>query len=412
MLDKAILMPSSDELEKKILGYLMVYPDEAYSLLVLLSPDYFWNNDYKHIFKKLCKMYLKWQEIDIVNINAELEKDDIYKKLWASLFIYDATDEVRFDSLSWAFEIAKRLKNLYIRRKIIREARNLEYYSINIEDIEEKVFDIYQNLNDILSLSENNITKMEDNIKLLEKSIELNKEKNLIWYSFGFEWLDKHTLWLRKWKTYRIWWLSWVWKTSFVYQVIKSLLEQEAKVLFISLENNIETTLSKFLSCVQSVSSKDIETWKIEADYEYLRKIKDNFIICDSLFYLNEIKREILKSKADVIILDYIGLVNIKWFTEETKYNEYADSMRMFVQQNPFFAFLDISNLWKADNEFTIREYKAYNWSAKLRNNADFWMHIFPYSNFEKFKNRIMKNWTEKQKAWLYWKKVSTFFYF
>jgi hypothetical protein len=77
-------------------------------------------------------------------------------------------------------------------------------------------------------------------------------------------------------------------------------------VLFVSLENNIETTYTKFLSTVQGVNPYQIEKGLVVPDTNYLRKYKDRFILTDKLFDINEIKREVLKVKPDVVILDYI----------------------------------------------------------------------------------------------------------
>jgi len=63
-------------------------------------------------------------------------------------------------------------------------------------------------------------------------------------------------------------------------------LEQGAKVLFISLENDIETTYSKFLSTVQGVNNISIEKGKVKPDVEWLRKYKDKFVLTDQLFEL------------------------------------------------------------------------------------------------------------------------------
>ena len=409
-MDKAILMPSNKELEKKIIWYLIVYPENASDIFLLLSFDYFRNSDYNYIIRKIYKMFKEWKEIDIINLVDEFHDDIPYQRLWWREFICDATDEVRFDSLDWAFDIIKRLKKYHMRREVLKEANRIQHIVINDEDLENEITKSFDTFNNILSFSETKVTNMEDNISILEQTIEQNKEKDLVWYASGFDWIDEHTWWIRKGKTYRIWGLSGVGKTSLIYQIIDSVLSQDAKVLFVSLENSIDTTLIKFLSCVQRENPKNLEKWIVKPDYDYLRKVENNFKITDSLFSLDEIKREILKTKPDLVILDYIGLVNINSFSEETKYNEYADNIRQFVQKNSSFAYLDISNLWKADNEFTIREYKAFNWSAKLRNNTDFWMHLFPYSNFEKYKTAKMKTWNKQEKSNLYWKKVVTFF--
>ena len=59
--------------------------------------------------------------------------------------------------------------------------------------------------------------------------------------------------------------------------------------------------------------------------------------------------------KPDVVILDYIGLVNIKGTDEKSLYNRYADEVKEFVQKNKHLAWIDLSNLNKDDDEERIR---------------------------------------------------------
>jgi hypothetical protein len=40
-----------------------------------------------------------------------------------------------------------------------------------------------------------------------------------------------------------------------------------------------------------------------------------------------------MEFKPDVVVLDYIGLMSIKGFTEEAKYTEYAIQVQRFVKQ-------------------------------------------------------------------------------
>lgn len=68
-----------------------------------------------------------------------------------------------------------------------------------------------------------------------------------------------------------------------------------------------------------------------------------------------------LRVKPDVVILDYIGLVNIKGHDEKTLYQKYADEVKQFLQKNQEIAWVDLSNLNKDDDEEKIRMYKGFN---------------------------------------------------
>ena len=204
------------------------------------------------------------------------------------------------------------------------------------------------------------------------------------------------TWWLRKWKTYRIAWMSWAWKTSFIYEILYNLLWQQAKVLFIEMESQ-DTIYYNLMSTIVWVNPRKIENWTIQADNEHILKFENNLILFIDENNLDKIKSKIIETKPDVVILDYIWLVAIPWFDENSKYSEYADQIKMFVQNNQDICFIDLSNLPKSDNnEDMIRLNRWFNWSAKLRNNCDFWLHLFDHSWFVKYKKEMLELWNVK----------------
>ena len=158
------------------------------------------------------------------------------------------------------------------------------------------------------------------------------------------------------------------------------------KVLFVSLENDIPTTYAKLLSSVQGVNNRDIEQGKTAPNIEWLRKYKDKLVLTDQLFDLAVIHREIKKVKPDVVILDYIGLVNMQRVATKEVFSEYAKKTKEFVQKNNNIAYIDLSNLNTGEGEEDIRRNKKFNGSADLRNNADFGLWLFHYKPFYEYR--------------------------
>lgn len=402
-------LPSDLELEKRILWYLIIYWKEAEDVFIELEIEYFSDIYLKKIAEILYEMVFEWKEIDLISLNSELKNKDFYEKIWWLSFLVEITSETIF--IETIFTLVAKLRQLYQKRELIKEARKLENIAFNSENIDSDVSKSFENISEILNEWVSKVVSLEDSIESLKKTIEENKKKELVWYSWwkNFEWLNEHTWWIRKWKTYRIAWTSWAWKTSVMYEVIYNLLKQNAKVLFLSLENDIETTITKFASTVQGQNPRKIEKWDVGFDEKEILKFKNNLKITDQVFNLNELKREILKSRPDVVVLDYIGLVEIDNFSEETKYNKYADEIKVFMQRHKSLVFIDLSNLTKADTEETIRQHWSFNWSQKLKNNTDFWMHIFWYKPFSEYKKYILENGDNEAKKEFLWKKVLTF---
>lgn len=364
----------------------------------------------KKVMECIFELLLEWKPADILTISSSL------KDKWENIPIADIIEYTEIVPTSAnRFAYAKIIQNNYKRRQLILAWRKLEMsaYSqeVNIEDAVEVTF---KEVNSVLLNWKENVTSVDENIAKLKQHISTvqNSQNKLIWYSWGKElwYLDELTGWIRKWKTYRIWSPSWVWKSNLVYQVIPALLEQGVKVMFVSLENTIETTYIKVMSAVQWVNSKLLENWTYPVLYSYLEQYKDKFVLTDQLFDLGQIKREILKVKPDVVILDYIWLVSIKWCDERTKYDKYADEVKEFVQKNQYLSWIDLSNLNKDDDEDKIRIYKWFNWSAKLRNNVDFAMHLFYHKPFYEYKKMTMQIWAEDTKIKIRNKNAITFF--
>lgn len=391
-------LPHDSSLEESIAWYLIVFWNEAEDIFLELQIEYFYDSQVKEIVEKMYEMVIWGEKIDFVSINSYFPNK--------TMFLSELCDKCSSFSI---YNQIQKLREMYQRRNIILDARRLENLAYSQEELEESIFWVFDRINNTLKDWKSWIEDTNILINRFEKYLEENKNKKITWVSWGNEWLDEHTWGIRNWKTYRIWGLSWAGKTSFIYEIIVNLLKEKKKILFFTLENASETTFENILSSVQEVNPKSIQKW-FEIPYiQYLRENTHNLRVAENIFNLSEIKREILKHKPDVVILDYIGLVNIKWYDEKTKYDKYADEVKEFVQKHKDMAWIDLSNLNKSDNEATIREYKGFNGSAKLRNNTDFGMHIFPYKAFAEHKNKIMNIWSEEAKKPYYGKKALTF---
>jgi len=382
----AIKRPPSDEsVEKALLWTIMIDGSLTEDIMLEASIDWFY--ECRDVAKAVYSLALEGEAIDLISVKAKLEEKGKLEKIGGMTGLIEYTEAVTTTS-SWQTHLST-LEKLYKQRQLITTARSLlkEAYEENYEEAAEQTM---SSISSILVEGKERATNVEDNIALLEQHIEKNKGADLIGWSWGNSFLDRFTGGIQRSKTYRIGSPSWVWKTNLIYDTIPALLEQGVKVMFVSLENSIESTYIKILSRVQGVSPNDIEKGKTAPDIEWIKKWKHSFVLTDQLFNLWEIKREILKVKPDVVILDYIGLVNIKGTDEKSLYNRYADEVKEFVQKNKHLAWIDLSNLNKDDDEERIRAHKWFNGSAKLRNNTDVGIHLFYYSPFYEYKRELL----------------------
>lgn len=399
-------LPEVDDIEKALIWAMLIDSSIVEKFTQQGQMEWFCNKEWSIIAKEIFKTALAWESVDLVTIKNKLEKKWKLEDIGGMNRLVEATeDAVSYHWESYSDAIERNYKN----REIVKLSQKLS--KVNVETLEDTVEEVMSGINEIMMEGKSKTTSTEENIEKLENHIEENRGKKLIWWSWWewLGWLDNATKWIRKGKTYRIGAPSWVGKSNLVYQVENGLIKQWAKVLFISLENSIESTYIKFLSSYQKVNPNLLESWAVKADTDYIKRTSKLFYLTDQLFDIGEIKREIVKIKPDVVILDYIGLVNIKGHNEKEKYDRYADLMKEFIQKNQTMALIDLSNLNKDDNEEKIRMYKGFNWSAKLRNNADVCIHLFYFAPFYEYRRTIYDHWTPEQKEKFKWMQAITF---
>ena len=400
-------LPNDKQIEESLLWCMLIDQPLAEEFMMEGELEYFYNSHTYKIVKAIYTLLLEGSNVDLVTVKNYLEEKGSLSSIGGMTYLVELTEYA--NTTSWR-TYAHKLRELYRKRGIIQNARALENIWYNSESLDEDVTKTYDSVSWILAEGVSKSTNTENNIELLQKHIEENKWKDLLWWSWWLDWLDRYTKWIRKSKTYRIGAPSWVGKTNLVYQVVYNLLNQWAKVLFVSLENSIETTYIKFLSTVQECNPNAIEYGQIEPDYNYLKKHKDNFILTDQLFNIWEIKREVIKQKPDVVILDYVWLVHMHRLPEKEKYDAYADEIKEFIQKHQDIAWIDLSNLNKDDDETKIKMHKWFNGSAKLRNNTDVSIHMFYHKPFYDYKQIVFENGSDESKQKFMWKQAITFY--
>lgn len=408
-MNRKISPPPSDQLtESYLLWALLIDSDILEEFFSYWQLEWFYY--YRELAEAVFELWIEGSDIDLLSLKKKLEDKKQLEKIWGISALVELTESVTHSS-NWKTH-AKTLEKLYKQRELLKIAYGLvtNAYKDNYEDLVEKAM---SSITDVLSEWQAKATDVEDNISLVLEHIEKNKGTELRGYSWGNSFLDKFTWGIQKSKTYRIGAPSGVWKTNLIYNLVPALLEQWAKVLFVSLENSIESTYIKLLSSVQWINPNKIEGGESEANFDYIRKYKDQFILTDQLFDLWEIKREVIKNQPDVVILDYIGLVNMEGADEKSLYNRYADDVKKFVQKNKQLAWIDLSNLNKDDDEERIRQHRGYNGSAKLKNNTDVWIHLFYYKPFYDYKRTMLdeggSDKIDSVREWFHWKQVVTF---
>ena len=381
-------LPSNIEAEQSILASMIIDIDVLEKFFEEFDVEIFYEKRHIEIIEVIFELCNEWIAVDIITL----------KDKWIDVeYLINITTILPTSANRYFY--AKIVENEYKRREIIKEARRIENQAYNYElSVEENVESSFNKFNNILTTWNTKALSTDKVIDQIKKHLEESKNKWLLWYSWGLDWLNEYTSWIRWWKTYRIAWSSWLWKTNLFYSMIPNLLKQWAKILFVSLENSVESTYIKLMSSVLWNNPTDIEKWVINFDYDWMNKYRDKLYITDQIFDLDDIKREALKIKPDIILLDYIQLVEIKWSKNELeKLDTYAREVKKFMQKNNKIAWIDISQLNMNANSDDLKKSWNFKWSWELKNAIDFWLHLFYYEPFFKYKETA--KWTPAEKA-------------
>lgn len=391
------VMPHSDQIENAILWAVMI--DDGSWFPVTVEKDDFYDPVNAILWWIIQKLRVRGEPIDTLAISREVEKE--YKQLMDDGRLDNRTI---CDKMTWVFTSAnidyyvKQLKEL--RRS--REAIKIWDALLSGENDKWKILMMSEKLAEIASIgsqwSDGNIVHDDVN-SAYELMIERMWKK--VWgYSWGkqFQFLDEYTRWIMKKQVVRIGAPSGVGKTQFVYNIIPELMTQKnpdgtpVKVLFFTLENAKEMTLTSLLCKAKGYDFQDLSEWKIDWDWQYLVELKDKLYIVDDLYDLDEIFAKVKEVKPDVVILDYIGYIQVKWFPWEDRYKEYAKRIVPFAKKNNI-AWIDLSNLAnETQTNDEIRFKPKFYGASELVNNSDVNIFIMRNEEFKKTKDKVMRD--------------------
>ena len=393
---------SNDEAEIAVIWSILI--DNLCLQELELTENNFFNEKHKVIFKCIKQLQKEWLPIDLITLKDKLDSIKWLNKIWWLDYLVEITQITPTSSNFIAYQ--EIIKNYSLRSKIsklILETQwNLNNWMLNLNEvislIQKWIWDI-----------ENWISKNEwDIFELLEQTnsyIDDIKTKDLIWYSFWewFEFLDKISWWLERWKIYRIWGWSNTWKSWLLYNILTNLLEKTDKITFFALENSNEFTMKNLLCHKKWVNPRNDlikkNNYDFQDEFNFFME-KQNFCLTSKYRDLFDIFRIALKNKSEFIFIDYVQLVEIPWmFKWETeKFNFYSKEIQKFASKYNIWV-IDLSQLsndtqrqgidWMWNTEF--------KWWWSLKESCDIWIHLFKDKDKEMMKEQAIASWNKEE---------------
>jgi|TARA_R100000458_G_scaffold52141_1_gene53437 replicative DNA helicase len=304
----------SPETEKALLGQILINNDVIDKVGGLIpDPEVFYTDTNRLVWEAMSSMRRNGEGvIDTVTLLSKFKPND--DKVTA-YYLTGLMEDV--PTTANAENYAKILYEKWLIRKVVRKSQEIKSL-MGIGG--EKAYEVLQKLNneieDILNLK---TREKFDLSTLVDNTIESIKAHNtLIPYNYGN--LDKLTGGMTRGEITVIAGRPGHFKSTMMLNIVRNLVYTGQKVIVFNREmSNVEMMKklivmeSDFISygTLRSESMSSAEEKDLEVSKD---RIKDNFqnlMMFDNIFDIDQAMREIRKHKPDVVVDDYIGLIDV-----------------------------------------------------------------------------------------------------
>jgi len=312
--DSTQIWPQSEEAEKALLGCMITGGDreQEIGLAWIRDEGAFYFNENKTVWKALRKLYKDNIEIDFITLT------DKVKDITGESMAYYITGLAEFvPSKSNIEQYARIVWEKYIQRETAKSANMLVNASYDdyaeVDNILEKHSRLITELKEIQPSKER---KIEDLVNEMIKVVE--EDTNLI--PFNLAHLDMFAGGMTRKEITVLGGRPGHGKTTLVINMVKGLIDQGFTVMLF----NREMSNTEMLKKMVVMESKALEYGNIrrndlsENDKAEFKSVSDrikgeyeNLIMYDGIRSLSDSLREIAKHKPDVVIDDYIQLIQV-----------------------------------------------------------------------------------------------------
>ncbi|WP_204086408.1 replicative DNA helicase [Candidatus Karelsulcia muelleri] len=314
--------PQALNLEEAVIGGILIDQNCLDEIIDIISPDIFYKKNNKEIIQVIIKLYNSSEPIDIYTVSNELKKNSKLELVGGEFYLTQLTQ--RIASPAHIEFHSKILKDKFILRKLIETS----YEIIKLS---------YEEQSDVLKLLDyaerrlfeiNNKTNIKDNTKSINellnntiKNIKDNKGK-LSGIPSGFKGLDKVTCGWQKSELTIIAARPGMGKTSFALSMARNIvINFKIPTLILSLEMSSAQLVTRLISSETGIPSERLKRSdfsKLEWDLvkSKIKVLGESPLFIDDTHHLSifelraKCRREILRNKIKLVIIDYLQLMN------------------------------------------------------------------------------------------------------
>ena len=320
----AHLQPQAPEIERVVLGALMIDKDAFSVVSEILKPETFYEPRNQKIYSAIQKLSMDENPVDIMTVMEELKRQGTLEEVGGPTYIVDLSSHV---ASSANIEYHSRiLAQKYTARQLISFASVVATKAFDeTVDVDELMQDTEKNL---FELSQKNMKQdyshvepvVNEAIRILQKAAENKGE--LTGIPTGYAKLDDMTAGWQATDLVIIAGRPAMGKTSFALSLAKNIaVDYQRPIAFFSLEMNNVQLANRLMSNVCEIEGKkilngqlDAEEWK-RLDANVGRLANSPIYVDDtpamSIFELRTKARRLVREKnVQVIMIDYLQLMN------------------------------------------------------------------------------------------------------
>ena len=307
--------PSSRDAEESVLGCILLDGVSIYEKVSawIRSEDAFYYTDNRTVWKAIKKIYKSGESIDIIGVANIVKDDNPNNKL--SYFISGLTSSIA--TTANVEYHAKIIWERHIQREAAKTANKL--YKTSFTDYEKLDTTLQQHSRLIDELKDLQPSKKTDIDVIISNTLSnLKNGSNII--PFGLQQLDYPAGGMTRKEVTVLGGRPGHGKTTLAINIVRSLIAQGYKVMLFNREMSNEEVMKKIIimeskdieySKIRKNKLSDEEITEVELLSENIDKKYENLIMYDNIRKLSEAMLEISRYKPDIVLDDYIQLIQV-----------------------------------------------------------------------------------------------------
>ena len=345
------IVPNVVDIEKCVLGALMIEKDAITTVIDVLKPEHFYHPDNKKVYNAILDLYNSNSPIDITTVIEQLKKNGELSAVGGEFFVQSLTERV-LSAANIEYH-AFLIIECSIKRQLISVAGSIETAAFDersdvftlLDEAEKKIFNITSNT------IKRNYVDMKTIMRETIADIEAKKDNRsgITGIPSGFEALDNLTAGWQKSDLIIVAARPGMGKTAFMLSLMRyAAVEKNIPVAMFSLEMSSSQLMTRLISAEAELESDKIRKGHLE-DYELeqikikTQKISKAPIYIDdtpalSVFELRTKCRKLkLQHDVQLIIVDYLQLLttdtNRNTFNREQEIAHISRSLKSLAKE-------------------------------------------------------------------------------